>query len=67
MSEQQPAADDLMTVKAFCKAVGVSPDTFYRWRQLGTAPAAIRLPNGSLRITVADYRAWLSKLRGEAA
>jgi predicted DNA-binding transcriptional regulator AlpA len=58
---------DLMDVKTFCAAVGVSADTFYRWRQLGTAPTAIRLPNGSLRITTADYRSWLKKLRGGAA
>lgn len=59
--------DDLMTVKAVCKLLGISPDTFYRWRQLGKAPAAISLPNGSLRIAMSDYRAWLDKLRGEAA
>jgi predicted DNA-binding transcriptional regulator AlpA len=66
--DANPVADDeLMTVKTFCRMIGVSADTFYRWRQLGTAPVAIRLPNGSLRITGADYRTWLGKLRGEVA
>ena len=66
MDESQ-VEDELMTVKAFCRTVGVSPDTFYRWRQLGKAPAAFPLPNGSLRIAMSDYRAWLGSLRGEAA
>jgi predicted DNA-binding transcriptional regulator AlpA len=62
-----PADDSLMTVKAVCKLLGISPDTFYRWRQLGKAPHAILLPNGSLRIAMSDYRQWLDSLRGEAA
>ena len=44
----------------------VSRRTFYRWRELGIAPACIRLPNGELRITRRDFRAWLEQRR-EAA
>ncbi|MFG1928722.1 helix-turn-helix transcriptional regulator [Cryptosporangium sp. NPDC048952] len=36
----------------------ISPDTLYRWRQLGSAPRAIRLPNGHLRIRRSDLTAW---------
>lgn len=67
MNGDQVPEDELLTVKAFCRVIGVSADTFYRWRQLGTAPVAIRLPNGSLRIAMSDYRAWLDRLRGEVA
>jgi predicted DNA-binding transcriptional regulator AlpA len=67
VNEKPAQVGEMMDVRAFCATVGVSPDTFYRWRQLGTAPHAIRLPNGSLRITQADYETWLAKLRGEAA
>jgi predicted DNA-binding transcriptional regulator AlpA len=67
MTEKSPAPDELMTVRQFCAAIGVSRDTFYRWRLLGNAPPAYRLPNGSLRITIADYMTWLNSLRDEAA
>ncbi|XVV03379.1 helix-turn-helix transcriptional regulator [Actinosynnema sp. CA-248983] len=61
------SGDDLMEVDEFCALVRISRDTFYRWRQLKKAPTAIRLPNGSLRISRSDYVSWLSGLRGGAA
>jgi predicted DNA-binding transcriptional regulator AlpA len=66
ITERASATDDLMTVRQFCGIIGVSRDTFYRWRQLGHAPTSHRLPNGSLRITRADYEAWLKTLRDES-
>ncbi|WP_371527185.1 excisionase [Streptomyces sp. NBC_01283] len=44
----------------------VSRRTFYRWRELGQAPNAFKLPNGELRIWRSDYNAWLRELE-EAA
>jgi predicted DNA-binding transcriptional regulator AlpA len=41
----------------------VSRATFYRWRQLGRAPSAIRLPNGGLRIPRAALTDWLDQRR----
>ncbi|GIF16757.1 excisionase [Actinoplanes teichomyceticus] len=61
------ADDDLMTVLEVLDVLkGVSRRTFYRWRELGIAPACIRLPNGELRIVRRDLRDWLEQHR-EAA
>lgn len=58
---------DLMTVKeVLAELNGVSRDTFYRWRQLGVAPPAIRLPNGELRVRRQDLARWLDDLAGAA-
>jgi predicted DNA-binding transcriptional regulator AlpA len=46
---------------------GVSRRTFYRWRELGTGPSCIRLPNGELRIWRSELLAWLDGLRNKAA
>lgn len=62
-----PCTTDLMTVREVLSELnGVSRDTFYRWRQLGVAPPAIRLPNGELRIRRADLEQWLNNLAGAA-
>ncbi len=56
--------DELMTVLEVLAALkGVSRRTFYRWRELGTAPACIRLPNGELRIKRSDFVHWLERHR----
>ena len=60
--------EDLMTVpEVLAELRDVSPRTFYRWRELGIAPACIRLPNGSLRIRREDFRAWLDQHSEQAA
>jgi predicted DNA-binding transcriptional regulator AlpA len=40
--------------------VGVSRRTFNRWREMGTAPQAIKLPNGQLRMRQGDVESWLN-------
>jgi predicted DNA-binding transcriptional regulator AlpA len=45
---------------------GVSRRTFYRWREIGCAPASIRLPNGEIRVWRSEFTSWLENLR-EAA
>jgi predicted site-specific integrase-resolvase len=56
-----------MTVReVLAELNGVSRDTFYRWRQLGVAPPAIRLPNGELRIKRAEFVRWLDNLPSAA-
>ena len=61
--------DELLTVAQVLDLLGeVSPRTFYRWREIGKAPAAVKLPNGELRIWRSDLHAWLDRLReGHAA
>ncbi|MFJ1999142.1 helix-turn-helix transcriptional regulator [Streptomyces chartreusis] len=39
---------------------GVSRRTFYRWRELGQAPEAFKLPNGELRVWRSNFTAWLN-------
>jgi len=59
--------DELLTVVQVLDELGeVSRRTFYRWRELGRAPAGIKLPNGEIRIWRSEFLAWLDTLR-EAA
>ncbi|WP_328774078.1 helix-turn-helix transcriptional regulator [Streptomyces sp. NBC_00286] len=46
---------------------GVSRRTFYRWRELGQAPQAFKLPNGELRVWRSDFMAWLNSRERAAA
>jgi predicted DNA-binding transcriptional regulator AlpA len=61
--------DELLTVTQVLSMLGnVSPRTFYRWREIGKAPEAVRLPNGELRFWRSELDRWLDRLReGHAA
>jgi predicted DNA-binding transcriptional regulator AlpA len=60
--------DELLTVAQVLVILGdVSPRTFYRWREIGKAPNAVRLPNGELRIWRSELYAWLDRLREDPA
>jgi len=61
--------DELLTVAQVLSLLGgVAPRTFYRWREIGKAPLAVRLPNGELRIWRSDLDSWLEQRReGRAA
>ncbi|MFI0452159.1 helix-turn-helix transcriptional regulator [Actinomadura sp. 6N118] len=59
--------DDLLTVDQVLEELGgISRRTFYRWREIGHAPDAIRLPNGELRIWRSELMSWLNTLRDAA-
>lgn len=59
--------DELLTVDQVLEELGgVSRRTFYRWREVGKAPAGIKLPNGEIRIWRSELVNWLDTLR-EAA
>ena len=61
------AHDELLTVsQVLVELGGVSRRTFYRWRELGHAPAGIKLPNGEIRIWRSEFLSWLEKLRDAA-
>lgn len=62
----QLAGEDLLTVPELCAELNISRNTFQRWRTLRIGPAAIRLPNGSLRFRRAEVQDWLLGLE-EAA
>jgi predicted DNA-binding transcriptional regulator AlpA len=55
--------DGKLTVADICADLGISRRTFYEWRMKGTGPECIPLPNGELRVTVADYQRWLDARR----
>jgi len=58
-------AAELLTVRQVLEELGgISRRTFYRWRELRTAPRCIRLPNGQLRVRRDVLNAWLDD-RGE--
>ncbi len=60
--------DELLTVSQVLAVLSdVSRRTFYRWRETGKAPEAVRLPNGELRIWRSDLNAWLDRLREDRA
>ncbi|GAA0222468.1 helix-turn-helix domain-containing protein [Actinomadura nitritigenes] len=59
--------DELLTVAQVLEELGgVSERTFYRWRELGKAPEALKLPNNELRIWRSELMRWLCTLQ-EAA
>ncbi len=53
-----------ISVTAICEELEISRSTFYDWRAKHKAPEAFPLPNGDLRITRANYEAWLKALEG---
>jgi predicted DNA-binding transcriptional regulator AlpA len=55
-----------LTVADVCADLEISRSTFYDWRAKGRGPRCIRLPNGELRIRVADYERWLEQLEESA-
>ncbi|MFI6325523.1 helix-turn-helix transcriptional regulator [Nonomuraea sp. NPDC050556] len=59
--------DELLTVAQVLDELGgVSRRTFYRWRELGNAPACIQLPNHELRVWRSDLVSWLDSRRRTA-
>jgi predicted DNA-binding transcriptional regulator AlpA len=60
MAARERAAELLTVRDDLAELGGVSRRTFYRWRELGLAPACIRLPNGELRVRRAALNAWLN-------
>ena len=62
------AEDELLTVAQMCTELGgISRRTFYRWREVGTGPKCLKIPNGELRAWRSEFSAWLDSLREGAA
>jgi predicted DNA-binding transcriptional regulator AlpA len=51
-----------LTIADVCADLGISRSTFYDWRSKGRAPRCIKLPNGDIRISRAEYERWLTTL-----
>jgi predicted DNA-binding transcriptional regulator AlpA len=54
-----------LTVPEVCDFLSISKSTFYKWRMLGIAPLAKRLPNGDLRIRQDWLNEYMSELPEE--
>ena len=59
MDDRRPKSRQLLTLPEVREELCVSRSTFYDWRQKGTAPKCIKLPNGELRVRRADLDRWL--------
>lgn len=59
--------DTKLTIGEVCAELQISRSTFYDWRQKGTAPKCITLPNGSLRIRRSALDRWLDSREDAAA
>ncbi|WNV90274.1 helix-turn-helix domain-containing protein [Umezawaea sp. Da 62-37] len=55
-----------LTVADVCADLEISRSTFYDWRAKGRGPKCLRLPNGEIRIRLADYERWLEELEDSA-
>jgi hypothetical protein len=66
---QCTAPDELLTVDQVLAELHVPRRTWQRWRQLGVAPACLRLPNRELRVRRSVLTQWLNSREelGEAA
>lgn len=67
-SGHQPTADSTegLTVVEVCQRLKISKATFYHWRQTGQGPHTYRLPNGALRVDLADLTQWKQQLKDAA-
>ncbi len=62
--EKGTVSGKLLNTKEVLALLGDVPrSTFYRWRQLGIAPRAYKLPNGEIRYRPSDVEAWLERHR----
>lgn len=55
--------DELLTIEEVIAELRVPRSTFYRWRQRGTGPTAVKLPSGAVRISRAELTRWLRGLQ----
>jgi predicted DNA-binding transcriptional regulator AlpA len=56
-----------LTIADVCEDLDITRSTFYDWRAKRKAPPCIKLPNGEIRIRVADYENWLAAIADKAA
>ena len=68
LAHSEPDASDreLLTIPEVLAELGIPRRTWQRWRELGTGPACIRLPNRELRVRRSTLTTWLNSME-EAA
>jgi excisionase family DNA binding protein len=67
--EEEPGVagqpDELLTIEEVIAELRVPRSTFYRWRQKGTGPPVMKLPNGAVRIRRTALAEWLRGLEDD--
>lgn len=53
----QPYGPDLLSQVEVCRRLGISDQTWMRWRKAGRTPAAVTLPSGRLKWRLVDIDA----------
>lgn len=54
---RQPYGPDLLSQVEVCRRLGISDQTWMRWRKAGRTPAAVTLPSGRLKWRLTDIDA----------
>jgi len=54
--------DPLLTTQEVLEILGVTRNTFDKWRSSGRGPITYRLPNGKLRFKLSDVEEWFEGL-----
>jgi predicted DNA-binding transcriptional regulator AlpA len=49
-----------LTIADICAELQIARSTFYEWRRKGRGPRCLKLPNGDLRISRAEFDRWLA-------
>ena len=57
--------DELLTIAEVIAELRVPRSTFYRWRERGIAPRAVKLPSGAVRIRRTALQEWLRGLEDD--
>ena len=61
-SSPTPEGGDLLTIMQVLQELDIPRRTWQRWRELGTGPKCIRLPNRELRVRRAVLSDWLMSM-----
>lgn len=62
MTPATTATDELLTTDQVLAELKIPRRTWQRWRELGSGPACIQLPNRELRIRRSALAAWLDTM-----
>ena len=56
-----------LSVAEICEDLGIARSTFDDWRAKGKGPRCMKLPNGQIRVSRAEYELWLESCMEVAA
>ena len=56
--------NEYITDTQFCKMVGISKKTSYKWREAGKGPVFYRFEGHTIRYKLYDVNRWIERQRG---